>query len=106
MFSFCQSSKPRPFKNYLESALILSRRERNLDMLRFDKISELKSNLTAVFMQSGIGCEPLSREEAIGKENSLGLIERFLSLNFTDNHPVLGWIDFRDRLNPPNVKNK
>lgn len=85
-------------KNYLESALILSRRERNLDMLRFDKITELKSNLTAVFIQNGIGCEPLSREEAIGKENSLGLIERFLSLNFTDNHPVLGGIDFRDRL--------
>jgi conjugation system TraG family ATPase len=85
-------------KNYLESSLILSRRERNLDMLRFDKIMELKSNLTAVFMQNGIGCEPLSREEAIGGVNSLGLIERFLSLNFTDNHPVLGGIDFRDRL--------
>jgi len=85
-------------KSYLESALILSRRERNLDLLRFDKISELKSNLTAVFTQNGIGCEPLSREEAIGGVNSLGLIERFLSLNFTDNHPVLGGIDFRDRL--------
>ncbi|MGV8137312.1 MAG: TraG family conjugative transposon ATPase [Mangrovibacterium sp.] len=85
-------------KNYLESALVLSRRERNLDMLRFDKITELKSNLTAVFIQNGIGCEPLSREEAIGGEHSLGLIERFLSLNFTDNQPVLGGIDFRDRL--------
>ena len=85
-------------KNYLESALILSRRERNLEMLRFDKITELKSNLTAVFTQNGIGCEPLFREEAIGGEHSLGLIERFLSLNFTDNHPVLGGIDFRDRL--------
>lgn len=85
-------------KNYLESALILSRRERNLEMLRFDKITELKSNLKAVFIQNGIGCEPLSREKAIGGEHSLGLIERFLSLNFTDNHPVLGGIDFRDRL--------
>ncbi|MGV8092076.1 MAG: TraG family conjugative transposon ATPase [Mangrovibacterium sp.] len=85
-------------KNYLESALIFSRKERNLETLRFDKISELKSNLTAVFTQNGIGCEPVSGEQAIGDEHSLGLIERFLSLNFTDDHPVLGGIDFRDRL--------
>ena len=85
-------------KNYLESALILSRRERNLEIVRFDKINELKSNLTAVFNQNGIGCEPLLKEEAAGEGHKLGLIKRFLSLNFTDDHPVLGGIDFRDRL--------
>jgi hypothetical protein len=85
-------------KNYLESALILSRKQRNLENLRLDKLSELKGNITAVFTQNGIGCRSLSREEAIGDEKSLGLIERFLSLNFTDNHPTLGGIDFRDRL--------
>lgn len=85
-------------KNYLESALILSRREHKLENLRFDRIMELKSNLTAVFTQNGIGCQPLTLTEASGDENRLGLIERFLSLNFTDDHPVLGGIDFRDRL--------
>ncbi len=85
-------------KNYLESALILSRRERKLENLRFDRITELKSNLTAVFTQNGIGCQPLTGTEATGDEKHLGLIERFLSLNFQGDHPVLGGIDFRDRL--------
>ncbi len=85
-------------KNYLESALILSRTQRNLEKLQYDKINELRSNIVAIFNQNGIGCEPISREEAIGDEHSLGLIERFLSLNFTENHPALGGIDFRDRL--------
>ncbi len=85
-------------KNYLESALIFSRKERNLEKLQYDKINELRSNLMAIFTQNGIHCEPISKEEAIGDEHSLGLIERFLSLNFTENHPALGGIDFRDRL--------
>ena len=85
-------------KNYLESALIFSRKERNLEKLQYDKINELRSNIVAIFNQNGIGCDPISREEAIGDEHSLGLIERFLSLNFTENHPALGGIDFRDRL--------
>ena len=85
-------------RNYLESALIFSRKERNLEKLQYDKINELRSNIVAIFNQNGIGCDPISREEAIGNEHSLGLIERFLSLNFTDNHPALGGIDFRDRL--------
>ncbi|WP_159516900.1 TraG family conjugative transposon ATPase [Sunxiuqinia indica] len=85
-------------RNYLESSLILSRKERNMEMLRFDKINELKINLAAVFRQNGITCELLSREEAAGGEDRLGLMERFLSLNFTGDHPVLGGIDFRDRL--------
>lgn len=85
-------------KSYLESALILSRKERDMEKLRFDKINELKGNITAVFQQNGIGCQSINKEQAIGNEHSLGLIERFLSLNFTDNQPVLGGIDFRDRL--------
>lgn len=85
-------------KNYLESALILSRKQRNLEKLQYDKINELRSNVVAIFNQNGVGCEPITREEAIGDEYSLGLIERFLSLNFTENHPALGGIDFRDRL--------
>ena len=85
-------------KNYLESALIFSRKERNLEKLQYDKINELRSNVVAIFNQNGIGCDPISKEEAIGDEHSLGLIERFLSLNFTENHPALGGIDFRDRL--------
>jgi len=79
-------------KNYLESALIFSRTQRNLEKLQYDKINELRSNVVAIFNQNGIGCEPISREEAIGDEHSLGLIERFLSLNFTENHPALGGI--------------
>jgi len=85
-------------KNYLESALIFSHKERNLEKLQYDKINELRSNVVAIFNQNGIGCDPISREEATGDDKSLGLIERFLSLNFTENHPALGGIDFRDRL--------
>jgi conjugation system TraG family ATPase len=85
-------------KNYLESALIFSRTQRNLEKLQYDKINELRSNIVVIFNQNAIGCDPISREEAIGDEHSLGLIERFLSLNFTENHPALGGIDFRDRL--------
>jgi conjugation system TraG family ATPase len=85
-------------KNYLESALIFSRKERNLEKLHYDKIHELRTNMMAIFSQNGIICEPISREQAIGDQHSLGLIERFLSLNFTENHPALGGIDFRDRL--------
>ena len=85
-------------KSYLESALILSRRVRQAEMLRFDQLDELKGNVTAILTQNGIGCQVLSGAEAGGDEKSLGLIERFLSLNFTDDHPVLGGIDFRDRL--------
>ena len=85
-------------KSYLESALILSRRQRQAEKLRFDQLDELKGNVIAILSQNGIGCQVLSGAEAGGDENSLGLIERFLSLNFTDDHPVLGGIDFRDRL--------
>ncbi|MBK5245516.1 MAG: TraG family conjugative transposon ATPase, partial [Eubacteriaceae bacterium] len=85
-------------KNYLESSLILSKRERNLEKLQYDKISELRTNMMAIFSQNGIACELITKEQAIGDEHSLGLIERFLSLNFNENHPALGGIDFRDRL--------
>lgn len=85
-------------KSYLESALIFSRKERNLEKLQYDKISELKGNVIAIFQQNGIGCQSITKEEAIGDQHSLGMIERFLSLNFTENHPALGGIDFRDRL--------
>jgi conjugation system TraG family ATPase len=85
-------------KSYLESALIFSRKERNLEKLQYDKVNELKGNVMAIFQQNGIGCQPITKEEAIGDEHSLGMIERFLSLNFTENHPALGGIDFRDRL--------
>ena len=85
-------------KSYLESALIFSRKDRNLEKLQYDKINELRGNVIGIFQQNGIGCEPISRDEAIGDDQSLGLIERFLSLNFTDNHPTLSGIDFRDRL--------
>ncbi|BBE16312.1 conjugative transposon protein TraG [Aquipluma nitroreducens] len=85
-------------KSYLESALIFSRKDRNLEKLQYDKINELKGNVMAIFQQNGIVCKPISMEEAIGDDHSLGLIERFLSLNFTENHPALGGIDFRDRL--------
>lgn len=85
-------------KSYLESALIFSRKERNLEKLQYDKINELKGNVMAIFQQNGIVCQSITKEEAIGDQHSLGLIERFLSLNFTENHPALGGIDFRDRL--------
>jgi len=85
-------------KNYLYSSLIFSKRERNSLELQYDKIRELQANLTALFTQSGIGCVPVSREQAAGDDHTTGLIERALTLNFQGGEPILGGIDFRDRL--------
>ena len=85
-------------KNYLSSSLIFSKRERSSLELHYEKIRELQANLTALFAQSGIGCVALTREEAAGEDYTTGLIERVLTLNFQDREPILGGIDFRDRL--------
>ena len=60
-----------------------------LEKLQYDKINELKGNVMAIFQQNGIVCQPITKVEAIGDGHSLGMIERFLSLNFTENHPAL-----------------
>ncbi|MBC2763977.1 MAG: TraG family conjugative transposon ATPase, partial [ANME-2 cluster archaeon] len=85
-------------KNYLASALIFSRKARLAEIRLTDKLRELQNNLTALFVQSGIGCTPISRETAIGGAETPGLIERYLTFNFREGQPVLGGIDFRDRL--------
>lgn len=85
-------------KNYLSSSLIFSRKQKIQETLLNEKIAELRSNLIAAFSQNGIACSPLTKEEAMGSENSLGLIERYLTLNFQEGQPLLGGIDFRDRL--------
>ena len=85
-------------KNYLSSSLIFSKRDRSSLELQYDKIREIEANLTSLFVQSGIGCEPITREEAAGDDHNTGLIERFLTLNFHGGEPILGGIDFRDRL--------
>ena len=85
-------------KNYLSSSLIFSKRDRSSLELQYDKIRELQANLTSLFSQSGIGCASLTREEAAGDDHTTGLIERFLTLNFQGGEPILGGIDFRDRL--------
>lgn len=85
-------------KNYLSSSLIFSKRARTSLELQYEKIRELQANLTSLFSQSGISCAPLTREEAAGDDCTTGLIERFLTLNFHGGEPILGGIDFRDRL--------
>jgi conjugation system TraG family ATPase len=85
-------------KNYLSSSLIFSHKKKMQENWMNGKIGELQSNLISVFSQSGIGCSPVIRQEAIGDEKTLGLIERYLTLNFKKGQPILGGIDFRDRL--------
>jgi conjugation system TraG family ATPase len=85
-------------KNYLSSSLIFSHKQKMQENWMNGKIGELQSNLISVFSQSGIGCTPVSQREAIGDEKTLGLIERYLTLNFKKGQPILGGIDFRDRL--------
>jgi len=85
-------------KNYLSSSLIFSHKQKMQESWMNGKIGELQSNLISVFSQSWIGCTPVSRQEAIGDEKTLGLIERYLTLNFKKGQPILGGIDFRDRL--------
>jgi conjugation system TraG family ATPase len=85
-------------KNYLSSSLIFSHKQKMQENWMNGKIGELQSNLISVFSQSGIGCTPISQQEAIGDEKTLGLIERYLTLNFKKGQPILGGIDFRDRL--------
>ena len=85
-------------KNYLSSSLIFSHKQKMQESWMNSKIGELQSNLISVFSQSGIGCTPISQQEAIGDEKTLGLIESYLTLNFRKGQPILGGIDFRDRL--------
>ncbi|WP_133463429.1 TraG family conjugative transposon ATPase [Sunxiuqinia elliptica] len=85
-------------KNYLGSALIFSKKGKQHEARLTEKLKEVQANLTGLFTQSGIVCEAVSQAEAIGDENSPGLIERYLTLNFHKDRPVLGGIDFRDRL--------
>lgn len=85
-------------RNYLSSSLIFSRRQKMQELRMTEKAEELKSNLAAVLGQGGIRAENISQQEAIGDEHSPGLIERFLTLNFKKGEPLLGGIDFRDRL--------
>jgi len=85
-------------KNYLSSSLIFSHKQKMQERWMNAKVAELQTNLISVFLQSGIGCTPVSQQEAIGDEKTLGLIERYLTLNFKKGQPILGGIDFRDRL--------
>lgn len=85
-------------KNYLGSALLFSRKQKQQEMRMLEKLHELRSNLVSLFSRSGIGCRVISREQAIGNAKQPGLIERYLTLNFGERQPVLGGIDFRDRL--------
>ena len=85
-------------KNYLGSALIFSKRASRMEARLTEKLKEVQANLMGLFTQSGIACEPVSQTEAIGDEKTPGLIERYLTLNFHKGQPVLGGIDFRDRL--------
>jgi conjugation system TraG family ATPase len=85
-------------RNYLGSSLIFSKKQKIQEKQMDAKTIELCSNLQSVFMQSGIGCEVISRQQSAGDENTPGLIERYLTLNFRKGEPLLGGIDFRDRL--------
>ena len=85
-------------KNYLGSSLIFSRKQKLQEAKLNEKLEELKSNLISVFRQSGIKATPVLQKEIIGDENTTGLIERYLTLNFQKGQPLLGGIDFRDRL--------
>ncbi len=85
-------------KNYLSSSLIFSRKQKKQEAQINDKLMELRSNLVSIFQQAIINSSVVTRQEAIGDKNSTGLIERYLTLNFQKGQPLLGGIDFRDRL--------
>ncbi|WP_319503281.1 TraG family conjugative transposon ATPase [uncultured Draconibacterium sp.] len=85
-------------KNYLSSSLIFSRKARLEEARLQEKIRELQTNLASIFRQAGIESIPITREQAMGTASEIGLIERYLTLNFREGQPLLGGIDFRDRL--------
>jgi conjugation system TraG family ATPase len=85
-------------KNYLSSALIFSHKQKMQETRITEKVEELKANLASVLAQGGIKTENITQQQAVGSEHSPGLIERYLTLNFGKGQPVLGGIDFRDRL--------
>ncbi|WP_163321768.1 TraG family conjugative transposon ATPase [Draconibacterium mangrovi] len=85
-------------KNYLGSSLIFSRKAKLEEARLLEKIRELQTNLASIFRQSGIESIPITREQAMGTASEIGLIERYLTLNFREGQPLLGGIDFRDRL--------
>lgn len=85
-------------KNYLGSSLLFSSRPKVMENHLVDKIHELRTNLVSLFNHNGIGCRMVSESQAVGDDTRPGLIERYLTLNFGSERPVLGGIDFRDRL--------
>lgn len=85
-------------KNFLGSSLLFSRKQKMQEEILDDRIRELRTNLIAVFRQSGIRSTALMQEEITGTKERTGLLERYLTLNFTDGQPLLGGMDFRDRL--------
>nr|WP_319267055.1 TraG family conjugative transposon ATPase [uncultured Draconibacterium sp.] len=85
-------------KNYLGSSLIFSRKAKLEEARLQEKIRELQTNLSSILRQSGIESIRITREQAMGTASEIGLIERFLTLNFREGQPLLGGIDFRDRL--------
>ncbi|MDQ2178573.1 TraG family conjugative transposon ATPase [Marinifilum sp. D714] len=85
-------------KNYLSSSLIFSRNVKHKQIQGMEKARELQANLLTLFGQAGIGAKLITREEAVGTEENKGLIESYLTLNFQKGSPMLGGIDFRDRL--------
>jgi conjugation system TraG family ATPase len=85
-------------KNYLGSSLLFLKKQQKQEERINAKTMELRTNLISLFSRAGIGCRPVSREEAVGDTRNPGLIERYLTLNFEKGQPVLGGIDFRDRL--------
>ncbi len=85
-------------KNYLGSSLLFSRKQKLQETKLNEKINELRSNLVSIFGQSRIKATPVIQKEVIGNDSTTGLIERYLTLNFRTGQPLLGGIDFRDRL--------
>ncbi|SHE35560.1 Bacteroides conjugation system ATPase, TraG family [Mariniphaga anaerophila] len=85
-------------KNYLGSALLFSGKQKMQESRMHEKAGELRCNLVSLFTQNGIACESVTRSQAVGEGRTPGLIERYLTLNFQGRHPVLGGMDFRERL--------
>jgi len=85
-------------KSYLKSALLAPQKVQEIELRRYEKAIELRDNLRTLLNQSGLSCQLIEKGQALGNDKRTGLIESFLTLQLDKGRPMLGGMDFRDRL--------
>lgn len=79
-------------KNFLGSSLINSLGNKKKVDGQAAQLEEVRDNIMEQLRQGGVSCSSLPQDQL------LVLMERYLSMNFKNDSPMLGSLDFRDHL--------